>query len=116
MKPQYFAAAVGAVLIVVGLFLGLSSSSVDNGRRTEMSCGSPFSPDDAAIKRADDGNAIYSTLQGARQIEEGSVAAACDDAFGGKAGIAWALIGVGAIALIGGLVVRTKPAAPAATP
>lgn len=92
MKLQHFVAAVGFVLVVVGLALGLAPASV-NDRTGEVACGSPFA------QNRDVGQRGF-------EFDQDTVDA-CQDAFGGRLGLGWGLIGVGAVAAIGGLVVRS---------
>lgn len=78
----------GAAMVVVGLVLGLTPSSITIGGET-IGCGSAFAPNSAAAAYQGDVND-------------------CNSAFGSRRTIAWILVGVGAVIAVGGLAVASE--------
>lgn len=93
---------LSALLIVIGAFLGFRTVAVD-----DISCGSVFSPSSEEAERADFGEELGGTLQGATPDEDTSNnARACDDAVGNAKPLAYGALGLGVLALLLAFVVQ----------
>jgi hypothetical protein len=93
MKPRAFAAIIGFLFLVVGLFIGFKSTSVPITYGTAQ-CGSAFAP-----------STITTHDFGAPTSAE-SPTARCDDTLGTRKTITFVLIGVGVLTVIGAMVIQ----------
>lgn len=90
MSVKAFVGVIGLVVLGVGLYLGLQGHIVDAGNYRGIRCGSAFNPMDRGIPAQ-----AVSVCEGARP----------------SAALLWAVVAVGAIALLGALVIKTQPKA-----
>jgi hypothetical protein len=100
MKPKAFVIVVGLVVMVVGVFVGFQSVSVSLSDGSPASCGSAFSPAD--VVATDFGGAF------GLQVDPKSSQQRCADSLSGKRTVALVLLGVGALVMLGGAVIRTS--------
>jgi hypothetical protein len=93
MKPRAFVAIVGFLFLVVGLFVGFKSTSVPTTYGTS-SCGSAFAP--APLATVDILAAPGTETPYAR----------CNDTLDTRKTVAFILIGVGVLTVIGAMVIQ----------
>lgn len=110
MSPKAFAAAVGIVLLGIGLFLGLRGHELSGFSGERFSCGSAFSPDNTQAQSQDSRQSLYTAMTENRVSRDTKYVSACRDAVG-SAVLPWVLVIGGALIAIGGFVIR-KPSAP----
>lgn len=105
-------AGVAAVLLGLGLLLGLIQTTIPGPGGSTLSCGSPWVANNSEIRKAD--NSGYSvTSRGTRVPGDVSWRSRCDDAFGSRGGWSGALAGLGALGLLGvGLVTLQASSTP----
>ena len=109
MSLRAFIVTVGIALMILGAVLGLRSHTLDDAGLdgASVSCGSAFSPDNGPAQLADQGNDFSTALTTGRIATTTTVQDKCASATG-SADIAWALIGVGLVAALGGAVVNRQ--------
>jgi hypothetical protein len=106
-----FGAVLGAVLAVVGFIALVLPVSVD-GLRAGQSCGTAMRGASATARAVDAGRSFYEEVNGVDLGYGESLVSRCEDALGTRQAWAWPLLGVGVVALLGGIFVRpTRPAA-----
>jgi hypothetical protein len=93
MKPRAFVAVIGFLFLVVGLFIGFKSTSVPTTYGTS-SCGSAFAP------------APLVTVDILASPTAETPYARCNDTLSTRKTIAFVLIGVGVLTVIGAMVIQ----------
>lgn len=89
--------AISAVLLLAGLWLGLSTLTAGPNTFDPMSCGSAFFADNEAADFEDNVDEIVFGY------DDGSNVSACDEARDARKIPAYGALGLGVLALIGGL-------------
>lgn len=104
-----FVVIIGAVAVLGGFILGMMTVSVSPppGTRT-VECGSAFSLDTERLRIEDRSSGLVGVLTGDGFDSETPYTDACKEAIGPRPWIAWGLVITGAVAVAGGLLVRTR--------
>ncbi|WP_156051393.1 hypothetical protein [Allokutzneria albata] len=99
----------GIALLVLGALLGLAPSSImANGKDT--SCGSPWMPDDSAVRLAEFGSKLSDAMSGGRGVAAGDYRSQCRDALGSRGTLGGIAAALGAAALLAlAFVPRQRP-------
>ena len=98
--------AIAGGLVVFGLLLGLSPSTVQ-GATQPFSCGSPWSLDTKEIDRQQYIDDLANGTVG-REVWATDYRQRCEDAFAGRGVWAWLVLGAGVL-LAGGVAVARRP-------
>lgn len=107
MSPKLFAAVVGGILTLVGLIaLSLPISVEDHISMVE--CGSGFRGLSSEASLTDGGRSVGRAITGDFNAPAVTLEEQCADKIGSRQAWGWPVGGIGAIVLLGALVIQTQ--------
>jgi hypothetical protein len=119
VSPKMFAAVLGGIMLAIGFFALALPITVDD-TADSVSCGSGFGGLSNDAEMRDLGHDIGATMYGT--ASDSDLGGQCTDAISTRRAWGWPVGGVGAVVLLGALLIkqpgpqRPAPAASAATP
>lgn len=111
MSPRSFAAAVGGVMLLIWLIALAIPVTVDDGG-TSVDCGSGFAGLSTEPGSRDAGHDIGAAMRGDFSSSS-DLEGDCEEDISARRAWGWPVGGVGAVVLLGALVIQTPPRQPA---
>lgn len=106
MRPNVFIAILGGIACAIGIIALALTISID-GPRGQIACGNGFALNTFDAEHAGGVEDFRSTLSGGgRAVDRNQWVDECESAVGTRRAWGWPLAGLGAAALVGGLVVK----------
>jgi len=112
MSPKAFAAVIGGIMLLIGLFALGSTITVDDGA-AGVECGTGFSGASDNASMRDAGRDIAAAMYGDLYSTPSDLEGECADAISGRQAWGWPVGGVGGVVLLGALVIQAPTRRPA---